>query len=164
MIIPDVNLLLYATIDGFPQHEAARAWWESALNGQESVGLTGPAVFGFLRVATNPRVLELPMAISDATGHVRRWLTCVPVEFVGPGDRHLDLAFAMLEEIGTAGNLTTDVQLAAYAMERKAVVHSNDSDFGRFPNLSWVNPLSTDRIAAPNADTEGDAPAKPASE
>ncbi len=142
MIIPDVNLLLYATVDGFPQHSAARTWWDETLSGRESVGLSAPAVFGFLRIVTNPRVLESPMAITDATGRVREWLACEPVEFIGPGHRHLDLAFGLLEEVGTAGNLTTDAQLAAHATERNAVVHSNDSDFGRFANLSWVNPLN----------------------
>lgn len=142
MIIPDVNLLLYATVDGFPQHDTARTWWEETLNGQESVGLTAPAVFGFLRIVTSPRILQSPMAIGDATGRVRQWLACEQVEFIGPGQRHLELAFGPLEEVGTAGNLTTDAQLAAHAMERNAVMHSNDSDFGRFPELSWQNPLA----------------------
>ncbi len=44
--------------------------------------------------------------------------------------------------IGTAGNLTTDVQLAALAIEYDADMVSNDNDFGRFPGLRWVNPLS----------------------
>jgi predicted nucleic acid-binding protein len=57
MIVVDVNLLLYAVISGFPQHEPARSWWEETLNGSQEVGLTSPAVFGFLRIATNPRVL-----------------------------------------------------------------------------------------------------------
>lgn len=33
MIIPDVNLLIYAYNDQAPQHLAARAWWENLLNG-----------------------------------------------------------------------------------------------------------------------------------
>jgi hypothetical protein len=37
--------------------------------------------------------------------------------------------------------LTTDVQLAAYAIEHQGEMYSNDPDFARFPNLKWVNPL-----------------------
>jgi predicted nucleic acid-binding protein len=44
--------------------------------------------------------------------------------------------------VGTAGNLTTDVQLAALALELDADVYSNDSDFGRFQGIRWVNPLA----------------------
>jgi predicted nucleic acid-binding protein len=34
MIVSDVNLLLYAEIDAFPQHPSARRWWEGVLNGE----------------------------------------------------------------------------------------------------------------------------------
>lgn len=44
--------------------------------------------------------------------------------------------------LGTAGNLTTDAQLAALAVEHQAELHSNDSDFARFDGLRWRNPLS----------------------
>jgi len=46
------------------------------------------------------------------------------------------------ELVGTGGNLTTDVQLAAYAFEYDADMFSNDTDFARFPGLRWHNPLS----------------------
>ena len=141
MIVVDVNLLLYAVISGFPQHERARAWWEEALNSSREVGLSSAAVFGFLRIATNPRVLTDPMPVGTALGHVRRWLDQPNVRFVVPGNRHLELAFEMLAAAGTAGNLTTDVQLAALALEQDAELNSNDSDFGRFKVLRWVNPL-----------------------
>jgi len=41
-----------------------------------------------------------------------------------------------------AGRLTTDAHLAALAVEHQAELHSNDSDFSRFPGLRWRNPLS----------------------
>jgi predicted nucleic acid-binding protein len=34
-----------------------------------------------------------------------------------------------------------DVQLAALAIEHGAEMYSNDTDYGRFPDLQWVNPL-----------------------
>jgi hypothetical protein len=63
------------------------------------------------------------------------------VAFLVPGPRHLDIAFALLTELGTAANFTTDGQLAPLAIEHGAEMYSNDTDFGRFPNLQWVNPL-----------------------
>ena len=63
------------------------------------------------------------------------------VELLVPGSNHLSIALDLLREIGTAGNLTTDVQLAAYAVEHGAEMHSHDTDFARFPDLTWVNPL-----------------------
>lgn len=141
MIIVDVNLLLYAVITGFPQHKRARDWWEGVLNGPREVGLSSPALFGFLRIATNPRVLETPLTVEAAVGHVTSWLDQPNVRLLPASRRSLDLAFQLLAGSGTAGNLTTDAQLAAFALELDAELHSNDSDFGRFKGLRWVNPL-----------------------
>jgi uncharacterized protein len=141
VIIPDVNLLLYATITGFPQHERSRIWLEDVLNGPELVGLTTPAVFGYVRIATNGRVLESAMTVADALARVQGWLAQPGVRFIVPGPRYLEIAFGLLETTGAAANLTTDVQLAAYAIEQDADLYSNDTDFGRFPDLRWVDPL-----------------------
>ena len=141
MIVPDINLLLYATIDGFPAHRTARAWWESCLNGEEPVGLPLPVIFGFVRIATHPRVLEAPLRVAQATGMVRSWLEEPHVHVVHPGQRHLELAFGLLEALGSAGNLTTDAQIAALAIEHQAELHSTDRDFARFGGLRWRDPL-----------------------
>ncbi|MGH9160118.1 MAG: TA system VapC family ribonuclease toxin, partial [Vicinamibacteraceae bacterium] len=107
MIIPDVNLLLYATITGFPQHRRARAWWEETINSSTAIGLTSVALFGFLRLSTNARILESPMAVTDAIDRVREWLAQPNVQLLVPGQKHLDIAFGLLEQVGTAANLTT---------------------------------------------------------
>lgn len=141
MIVPDVNLLLYAVLSGFSQHSRAHAWWERTVNSTSVVGLAQPALFGFLRIATNARVLQSPLAVNDAAGYVRDWLAQPNVELLVPGQNHMGIALRLLEGIGTAGNLTTDVQLAAYAIEHDGEMHSNDTDFGRFSEVKWVNPL-----------------------
>ncbi len=142
MIVPDVNLLLYAEIDAHPLHAAARQWWEDALNGQESIGLPPVCVFGFLRISTNRRVFTDPLPVEDAILRVQRWLEQEPVMLLAAGSRHLETAFRLLKQLGTGANLTTDVQIAAHAVENNGEVHSNDRDFGRFDGVRWVNPLS----------------------
>lgn len=141
MIVPDVNLLLYATISAFPHHPAAHSWWEGAVNDSAQIGLAPPAIFGFLRISTNARVLENPLPLPDAIGYIEDWLNQPNIVFLSPGPRHLAITLGLLAEAGTAGNLTTDAQLAAYAVENQGEMYSNDSDFARFTGLSWVNPL-----------------------
>ena len=141
MIVPDVNVLLYAHLAAFPEHAKARRWWETVLNGDEEVGLGVPAIFGFVRVATSGRVFERPLGVDNALAHVDEWLSRPHVRCAVPGPRHLDIAFGLLRALGTAANLTTDVQLAALAIERQGQLYSNDADFARFPGLRWVNPL-----------------------
>lgn len=141
MIIPDVNLILYAHVDGFAEHARARTWWEGLLNGRTEVGIGAPVLFGYLRLATNRRVFDNPMSAEDALSSVESWLGRRHVRVLQPGPRHLEIAFGLLRRLGTAANLTTDAQLAALAIEHQGEVHSNDADFGRFPQLRWVNPL-----------------------
>lgn len=141
MIVPDVNLLLYAEIDAFPQHGAARQWWEEAMNGDRQVGISPVSMFGFIRLATNRRVFADPMGIEDAIVRVEAWLERPHVFLLVPGTRHLETAFRLLRSLGTGGNLTTDVQIAAHAVENNGEVFSNDEGFGRFAGVRWVNPL-----------------------
>jgi len=90
----------------------------------------------------NPRVLSPPLSVDAATGYVSAWLGQPNISHLIPGPRHVEIAFGLLHSAGTGRNLTTDVQLAAYALEYDADMFSNDTDFARFPGLRWHNPLA----------------------
>lgn len=141
MIIPDVNLLLYAYDSDSRRHKKARAWWEGLMQGSSSVGLSWVAILGFIRVSTNPKVFVSPLDVNRACTYVRAWLATPRVVVIHPGDRHTDILFSLLEAVGSAANLTTDAHLAALAIEHQAELHSTDADMARFPGLKWVNPL-----------------------
>ena len=141
MIVPDVNLLVYAHNSQSRQHEAARKWWEDLLNGTGTVGLPWATILGFIRIATNPKILDNPLDVSSACTRVRSWLARPQTALIHPGDRHADILFDLLEEAGSAGNLTTDAHLAALAIEHQAELHSTDADMVRFRGLPWTNPL-----------------------
>ena len=59
-----------------------------------------------------------------------------------PGHDHLHQTLELLEALGTAGNLVSDAQIAALALDHGAVLHTADTDFIRFPGLRWFNPLT----------------------
>lgn len=141
MIIPDVNLLVYAYNRDARDHAAARRWWEDLLSGSESVGLPWAVTCGFIRIMTHPAVLSTPLAPARAMAHVQSWFERTNVEALDPGPRHLEVLGRLLGAVGVGGNLTTDAHLAALAIEHRCVVHSNDADFARFPGLRWRNPL-----------------------
>ena len=142
MIVPDLNLLVYAYNSDAPHHEKARAWWERLLNGRDPVGVPWAVILGFVRLMTHPSVLVAPLAPSQALGFVRAWLERPQVTILEPGPRHLEIVERLLDGLGVAGNLTTDAHLAALSIEGQAELHSNDTDFARFPGLKWHNPLS----------------------
>ena len=141
MIIPDVNLLTYAHDDDALEHIAARRWWDGLLHGAESVGLAWVVVTGFVRQITHPRIVYEPLPPDTAMAIVDQWFELPHVFPLNPGNEHLKLFRHCIDAVGVGGNLVTDCHIAALAMEYDAEVHSNDSDFARFPGLSWRNPL-----------------------
>ncbi len=144
MIVPDANLLLYAYDGDSPFHDAARSWWQSCLSGRESVGLTHPTLFAFLRISTNPRIYANPMTLAESAGRLDSWLARrVSQVLQAPAD-HAQQVMALLQSAGgTAGNLVTDAQIAALAVAHRAVVHTADRDFLRFPGVRCHFPLDS---------------------
>lgn len=142
MIIPDVNLLLYATHIEGPQFKAAAKWLEQLLNGDEPIGMPWAVSIGFVRLITNRRVFPSAIPVEAALEVVDEWYSRRIVVPVAPGEQHWGILRALLVESGTAGNLTSDAHLAALCIERGATLHSADSGFGRFRGLRWRNPLA----------------------
>ena len=141
MIIPDVNLLLYAYDEASPFHARAKSWWSESLSGPEPVGLVAAVLFAFIRIGTNPKIFEMPFSVAEATRHVQEWLEAPPTEFLAVAHADVDQVLAWLTEAGAGGNLTTDAQIAAVAKRRRAHVHTADTDFSRFQGVRCKNPL-----------------------
>ncbi len=142
MIVPDANLLLYAYDQASPFHDRARDWWDACLSGREPVGLTHPAMFAFLRIATNARAFTNPMTLDEAAEHVLSWVSRRVSQILQPPSDHATEVIALLKAGGgTAGNLVTDAQVAALAQTYRAVIHTADRDFLRFPSIRCHFPL-----------------------
>ncbi|MDJ0766802.1 MAG: type II toxin-antitoxin system VapC family toxin [Myxococcota bacterium] len=141
MILPDVNLLIYAYNTAVPFHREAKHWWEEVMNSRKPVALPWAVSCGFIRIMTHPSILEIPMSPEQAVDIVASWVRRSNVDIIDPGSRHLEILRDLLARLGTAGRLTTDAHLAAIAIEYQCELFSNDTDFGRFPGLRWINPL-----------------------
>ena len=143
MKLTDVNLLLYAVDESSPHYRRARSWLEQSLSGSETFALAWSVLLAFVRLGTNPRVFELPLALEEALDLVDSWIAQPCATVIPPTDRHSALLRELLAPLGTAANLTADAHLAALAIEHGAELYSADADFSRFPRLRWVNPLAT---------------------
>jgi toxin-antitoxin system PIN domain toxin len=141
VIVPDVNLLVYAHNQAAPHHRRARAWWEDLLTRGHPVGVPWAALLGFVRLVTHPRVLDDPLPPGAALDRVEAWLTRPAVRVLEPGPRPSTIVRALFEATGVAASLTTDAHLAALTIEYQGELHTNDTDFARFPGLRWHNPL-----------------------
>ena len=145
MILPDANLLLYAYDTSSPFHRASSVWWSKTGAGSEVVGVCAPVLFAFIRISTSSRVFTHPFSIDEAAERVIDWLQEPSVQFVELHLIDVHQTVGLLRQAGTGGNLTTDAQVAALALRLGAVVHTADTDYARFPNVRWLNPLRPDR-------------------
>jgi len=139
MKLVDLNVLLYAVNRDSPRHDAIRSWWEAALSGDEPVGLTWTVIIGFLRLATSPQVFAKPLTLDQAIDRVDTWLSHPNTRLLSETEEHWRILKELIDESGTAGNLTADAHLAALvrkkvplAQFRKAaheVIRRHPSDF-----------------------------------
>ena len=144
MILPDLNLHIYAYNLTAPDHTAARLWWEGVMTRQEPIGLPLNVALGFVRLMTNPKVIQPPMLLPDALAEVQRWLAAPNVTLLHPTPQHWDT----LGKIGWTGPALSDAHLAALAMEHDGELNTNDADFSSCSGLRWKNPLDVQDAAA----------------
>lgn len=141
MILIDANLLLYAKVKDYPQHQQARQWLEDQLNSGKQVGLPWPTLLAFIRIGTNPKAFNRPLSIRAAWSQVKEWLAVQTVWVPLPTDRHAAILGDLLHDTEALANLVPDAHLAALAIEHGLTLQSTDGDFARFPQLQWQNPL-----------------------
>jgi uncharacterized protein len=141
-MLVDANLLLYAVDETSPFHARARTWLAEQLNGSRRVGLPWQSLIAFLRIATHPRASEHPLRPDEAWDHILDWLACDVAWIPEPGARYADVLGRLVTRHHISGNLVTDAQLAALAIEHGLTVCSADTDFARFPEVRWENPLA----------------------
>jgi hypothetical protein len=141
MLLPDVNVLVYAHRRDAPDHSRYRAWLEDVVNGREAFGLSDQVLSGCLRILTHPRVFARPTVLADALAFadvLRSAPNCVRIE---PGERHWDIFRALCREANARGNLIPDAWFAALAIESGSEWITTDGDYARFPGLRWRHPL-----------------------
>ena len=143
MILIDANLLLYAHVASFQEHQSARAWLDLQLNGTSPVGLPWHSLLAFLRIVTNPRIFQKPETMTDAWKQVEEWLDCEVVWIPEPTERHREVLGLLLGASGMQANFVPDAHLASLAIEHGLILCSTDGDFARFRNLRWQNPLGS---------------------
>lgn len=153
-MIVDANLLLYAVDESSPNHHRAAEWLTEVLNGSRRVGFPWQTIGAFLRISTHPRVTTTPMTAAEAWSFIDEWLGADPAWIPPATERTAEILAQLTVSVGVTGYLVPDAQLAALAIEHGLTIYSADTDFARFADLQWHNPL---RSGAP---TRSGEPAK----
>ena len=141
-MLVDANLLLYTVHRQSRFHVEAREWLTQQLNGARRVGLPWQSLTSFLRIATHPRAFDRPLSPATAWARVTDWLSADVAWIPQPGERHAAILGELVLRHDVRGNLVPDAQLAALALEHGLTVYSADTDFARFTDVRWENPVA----------------------
>lgn len=141
-MLVDANLLLYAADSASPFHERASAWLTEKLNGPRRVGLPWQSLVAFMRISTHPRASTHPLEPEQAARFVDDWLEPEVAWIPHPGPGHASVLSGLLTRYHLTGSVISDAHLAALAIEHGLVVCSADTDFARFTEVRWSNPVA----------------------
>lgn len=141
-MLVDANILLYAVDEAHRFHEAARSWLEAAANGPRRVGMAWSSLIAFVRIATNPRAMRDPLDPADAWAFVDAWLDAPAVWVPEPGPGYRTILARLITDLDLRASLVSDAALAALCIEHGLTIVSADSDFARFTEIEWVNPVA----------------------
>ena len=141
MLIPDVNVLIYAFREDSERHQEYREWFEAKLTGYELVGLSELVLSGFLRIVTNHRAFKEPSRPAKALEFCQAALSAPTAAPVRPGSRNWAVFSELYGKVQAKGNVVADLYHAALAIEHDATWVTTDRGFARFPDLRWELPL-----------------------
>lgn len=142
MILPDINVLVYAARDDSPDCARYRSWLETVLLGPEPVAVVSPVVAGFVRVVTNPRVFSRPSTLDAALGFVDAVLAAPAAVEPALSERLGGVLADVCRRAGATADRVPDAYLAAIALDLDAELVTADRGFARFEGLRWRHPLA----------------------
>lgn len=141
MILPDVNVLVYAFRTDSHEHGRYREWLDGVVNGREAYGVAGQVLSGLIRVTTHPRIFSRPSRLQDVLAFCQILMEQPNATMITPGDRHWQIFEGLCVQAKVTGNLVQDAWFAALALESGCEWITTDRDYARFQDLKWRAPF-----------------------
>src|SRR5215207_1899687 len=108
MILPDVNVLIYAFRTDNDHHAVCRAWLEAVVSGDARFGIAPPVLSAFVRITTDRRIFTNPSPPEEPFRFCDTLLGQPHCQIIEPGQRHWDLFRRLCLETNTHGSRVTD--------------------------------------------------------
>jgi hypothetical protein len=140
MILPDVNVLIYAFRRDTPQHAVCRPWLDGVISGDARFGMSPLALGAVVRITTDSRIYAQPSTKDEVFGFCDDLLDQANCEVVEPSERHWHIFRRLCIETDTRGRRLTEAWYAALAIEWGCEWITLDRDYARFPGLTWSAP------------------------
>ena len=140
MILPDVNVLIYAFRSDSAHHAICKSWLDQVVTGDARFGMSPLALSAAVRITTQPRIFRQPSAVAEVFAYCGNLLGHSHCAVVEPGERHWGIFERLCGEADIAGARITDAWFAALAIEHGCTWITFDRDYARFPGLDWRMP------------------------
>lgn len=141
MILPDVNVLVYAFRREAVDHDRYASWLSATLVRSE-LALVESVLLGMIRIVTSPKIMVDPAPTSVALRFVDVLLTAPRARQLAPTAATWERlrAIAARDEL-VRGPLVPDAWLAALALSHGCRLATADRGFARFEGLDWFVPV-----------------------
>src|SRR3954447_297726 len=113
MILPDVNVLIYAFRDDVPEHSVCRPWLDATILDESHFGISPLALNAFVRITTNARFSPKPSTLDEAFGFCEALPGQPHCHTVEPGKRQWSTFGRLCLQPATRARRVTDAWLAA---------------------------------------------------
>jgi uncharacterized protein len=141
MILPDVNVLLYAFRRDSPLHAEYRNWLEDVVNRDEAYGMAPQVLASVVRISTRKRIYAQPSTLEEALEFCSTLMRPDTCTIVHPGKRHWEIFSRLCTKSLASGNLVQDAWFAALAIESGCEWVTTDRDYAKFPGLRCSSPF-----------------------
>jgi hypothetical protein len=142
VLLPDVNVLIYAHRAESPEHPRYADWLRRLAGGPEPFALSELGASGFVRIVTNPRIWDEPTTIEDALEFIARLRRRSNASLLTHGPASWQLFERLCLATRARGKLVADAYHAALAIEHGCELVTADGDFSRFAGLRHRHPLA----------------------
>lgn len=140
MILPDVNVLVYAFRDDAQSHRQYREWLESVVNGDSAYAMSPQVLSSVVRLCTHRAIFPRPNQVDDALVFCRVLIEQPHCQLIQPGARHWSIFADLCHHTQASGNLVQGAWFAALAIENGCEWITTDRHYSRFPGLHWRPP------------------------
>ncbi|HEV7614218.1 MAG TPA: type II toxin-antitoxin system VapC family toxin [Steroidobacteraceae bacterium] len=141
MILPDVNVLIYAFRVDSADHLKYRTWLSDLVNGVAAYGMAPQVLSSVIRICTHPRIYMQPSSLENVLAFCNVLLEAPNATLITPQERHWSIFQKLCARSKAIGNLVPDAWLAALAIEAGCEWITTDRDFARFEGLTWRPPF-----------------------
>jgi toxin-antitoxin system PIN domain toxin len=141
VILPDVNVLIYAFRTDSREHDRYKQWLENVVNGVAAYGISPQVLAAVIRISTHPRIFVEPSPLQLALQFTTFLLEQPHCQLVQPGPLHWSIFTDLCSQARVTGNLVQDAWFAALAIESGSEWITTDRDYARFEGLRWRAPF-----------------------